>query len=119
MALGRRPFRLKADPQLALELEVCRDYKIAHSAFLAWPDDDRDKAIWAHVQARQTCPQCGTRPDEWDPEQGGHRRAYHAHVEVCRGCQAKDQRDKRLTDEQRQPGVQVVLKRRGSDRAEP
>jgi hypothetical protein len=119
VAYGRSPKRLRADPQLALELEVCRDYKIAHSAFLAWDQDDRDKAIWAHIQDRQTCQQCGTRPDEWDPEQGGHRHAYLARVEVCRGCQAKHQRDKALTDEQRQPGVQVVLKRRGSDHAEP
>jgi hypothetical protein len=119
VALGRSPKRLRADPQLALELEVCHDYKITHSAFLRWSDDDRDKAIWTYVRAKQTCQQCGTRPDEWDPEQGGHRRAYLAQVKQCRGCQAVGQRDKRLTDDQRQPGVHVVLKKRGSERAEP
>jgi hypothetical protein len=71
------------------------------------------------VRARQTCPQCGTRPDEWDPAQGGNRRAYLAEVEQCRGCQAIDQRSGSLTDEQRGRGMQVVLKRREVERGEP
>jgi hypothetical protein len=70
------------------------------------------------VRARQTCPQCGTRPDEWDPSKGGHRRAYLAEVDVCRGCQAIDQRTSVLTDDQRRRGMQVVLKRQEAARGE-
>ena len=84
---------------------------IFHSDFLARSQDDRDKAIWAWLRERQTCPECGTRPDEWDPTNGGDRHAYLAQVDVCRGCQAVAGRSKGLTDEQRQPGMKVVLKR--------
>lgn len=58
----------------------------------------------------QACPHCGTRAEEWDPAQGGHRRAFLAEVEVCRGCQALAQRKKALSDEQRGRGHHVVLK---------
>lgn len=64
------------------------------------------------LRARNTCPHCGTRAEEWDPTQGGHRRAYIAEVAVCRGCQAVAERQKGVTDEQATRGHRVVLKRR-------
>lgn len=97
-----------------MELGVCHHYRIPHSEFLSWSADDRDKAIWVWLRERQTCSSCGTRPDEWDPEQGGHRRAYLAETVICRGCQAVAGRDAALTDEERQAGVHTVLRKRGS-----
>ena len=96
-----------------MELGVCHHYRIPHSEFLAWSQDDRDKAIWMFVRARQTCSQCGTRADEWDPAQGGNRRAYLAEVQVCRGCQAIAERSKGLDDKQASHGHHIVLRRRG------
>jgi hypothetical protein len=109
------PKRLNADPELELELEVCRHYRLPHSQFLGWSDDDRAKAIWSHVRARQTCARCGTRDEEWDPQRGGHRRAYTAEAHVCRGCEAVEARSAGLTDEDRTGGVHVALKKRGPD----
>lgn len=109
---------MRADPELEVELGVCHHFRIRHSEFLGWSPDDRDKAIWTWLRDRQTCAQCGTRPDEWDPDRGGHRRAYLAQIDVCRGCQAIDQRSKALTDEQRQPGMQVVLRKQEVTRGE-
>lgn len=64
------------------------------------------------LRERSACSSCGTRPDEWDPAQGGHRRAYLAQVHVCRGCQAIAERAKGLDDEQAERGHHIVLRRR-------
>lgn len=96
---------------MQLELGLCHHYRIPHSEFLSWSQDDRDKALWWYVRERQTCPQCGTRDEEWDPQQGGHRHAYVATVETCRGCQALKTRESGLTDTERAGGNHVVLKR--------
>jgi hypothetical protein len=61
-------------------------YQIPHSEFLAWPDTDRDKAIWHHVLKRQACSGCGTRAEEWDPEKGGRTDAYKPMASRCPGC---------------------------------
>jgi hypothetical protein len=83
------PKRLGADRNLALELDVCAAYQIPHSEFLRWDAADRDKAIWHHIWKRQTCPDCGTREEEWDPARGGHVWAYIAEPRWCRGCEVK------------------------------
>lgn len=78
---------------------MCAEYRISHSHFLGGPPEwgraDRDKAIWWHVRQRGTCQSCGTRPEEWDDEQGGDLNAYHGTVGHCRGCevQARTQRE--------------------------
>lgn len=118
MALREHPGRLKADPQLALELEVCHDYKIFHSEFLAKSQDDRDKAIWAHLRARQTCPRCHTRAEEWEPAKGGDRAAYRAVAKVCRGCQELQSREDTLPKEQRTRGMFVTLIRQEATHGE-
>lgn len=55
-----------------------------------------------------TCPRCGTRPDEWDPEQGGSHFAYEPREDICRGCEIKDfiQQD---SEKQDVPGRYVSL----------
>lgn len=92
---------------------------IFHSDFLARSQDDRDKAISMWLRKRTTCSQCGTRPEEWDPAQGGHRRAYLAEVQVCRGCQAIAERAKGLDNERANHGHHIVLKRREVAHGEP
>jgi len=78
--------RLDVDPQLAVELAVCADFKIFHSEFLAKLTSDRDKAIWWYARKAKECPVCHTRPEEWDESQGGHRRAYVGTFIDCEGC---------------------------------
>lgn len=95
-------------------MAVCAAYGIPHSEFLAWPDDDRDKALWWHAREAERCPSCGTRPAEWDPEQGGDRRAYVAEKIVCRGCQQLEAR-RDASKEQEAHGVQIVLTRHRPD----
>ena len=65
---------------------MCEKYQIFHSEFLAKSASDRDKAIWWHLRKVKTCPGCSTRPEEWDEELGGHRRAYRAEILQCEGC---------------------------------
>lgn len=93
LRLGKR---LSADSQLALELAVCADYKIPHSRFLGWSQDDRDKAIWQRIRRSETCGSCGTHPDEWDEDRGGHRRAYTASIVVCPGCEVRQREEAEL-----------------------
>lgn len=66
-------------------MAVCADYHIPHSEFLGWARSDRDKAVWWYTRQRETC-SCGTRPDEWNEEKGGHRVAYVAKIRQCPGC---------------------------------
>lgn len=57
-------------------------YHISHTEFLSWDEGDRQKALAWELRKRQTCPNCGTRPDEW---QGGER-LYKPDVIQCIGC---------------------------------
>ena len=91
-------------------MAVCADYRIPHSEFLRWDTDDRDKAIAWHLRQADTCPSCGTRPEEWDPKRDGHQWAYVAEPRRCRGCEVRE------LGEASQPkdagrGVSIVLKR--------
>lgn len=99
---------MDADPGLALELAVCSHYRIPHSEFLSWSPDDRDKAIWQHIRERQACQACGTRPDEWDEERGGHRYAYAAEPKRCRGCELIEAARGSVTDKDGR-GIRIVL----------
>lgn len=55
--------RLKTDAYLALELAVCREYRIPLSAFHAWSERDQDLAIAQYVVALDHCPGCGAPTD--------------------------------------------------------
>lgn len=93
-------------------MAVCARYGIAHSAFLGWDSDDRDKAIWWELRERDRCPGCGTRGAEWDEEQGGDRDAYQAKVHRCRGCQVRQSKEDEARKQDLGRGVHVVMERR-------
>ncbi|GAA4849754.1 hypothetical protein GCM10023403_10690 [Pseudonocardia benzenivorans] len=86
-------------------MDYCGPRGIPHSHFLGgppqWTDEDRDKALWWLIHDNAKCPNCGTRPDEWDPAKGGHDHAYLAELHKCWGCdtsagaeQAIDEKDR-------------------------
>lgn len=52
-----------------------------------WLDTDRAYALAWQRNRRQVCAGCGTRPDEWDPAQGGDREAFVPDTHYCRGCE--------------------------------
>lgn len=100
---------IKADPRLREELRLCQDMGIPHSRFLGWPELDQDKALaYAQVQA-ETCPQCNTRPEEWDPAVGGDRHAYAATVHICPGCQATGDMEHELRSRQDESSGRYVV----------
>lgn len=92
----------------------CGPQGISHSHFLGGPPiftaEDREKAIWWSIHERQRCQECGTRPDEWDPEQGGNDHAYHHELRKCWGCVEKAKGQKKITDKMG-AGVTAVLAR--------
>lgn len=90
-------------------MAVAAAYQIPHSEFLAWDQADRDKAIWWHVRSREACGSCGTRRDEWNPDQGGHERAYVAAARRCKGCEAIEKHKRELPDGLGH-GIQIILK---------
>jgi hypothetical protein len=89
-------------------MEYCGPRGIPHSMFLGretgpqWTDDDREKALWWLIHDREKCPNCGTRPDEFDPEEGGDPHAYEWHSSHCRGCEIRAQGDDWLARGQKQ-----------------
>lgn len=95
-------------------MAVCAAYGISHSHFLGgparWTSDDRDKALWWEIHRRDTCPDCGTRAEEWDPAKGGHEHAYLGELRKCWGCQARANAEKGITDDLG-VGVHVILTR--------
>lgn len=76
---------------LAAELAVCERMSIPHSQFLGgdgvWTDLDRIKALSYAAEKAARCPSCGTRPEEWDEDAGGHQYAYIADSHRCPGCE--------------------------------
>jgi hypothetical protein len=90
-------------------MAVCAEYKIPHSELLSWSADDRAKAMWWQVRARQTCGECGTRRDEWVGPGGANLDAYKAVAQLCYGCRAiSAARDEVGKDAP--AGIQYVLK---------
>lgn len=77
---------------------MCAAYGMPHSRFASWGRDDRDKAVWWEIHRRETCPSCGTRPDEWDPAKGGHDFAYVAELHQCHGCKTTAAAEKAITE---------------------
>ncbi|MFI2663739.1 hypothetical protein [Micromonospora carbonacea] len=91
---------------------MCRAYQIPHSTFLGWSHDDRSKAIWQYVREKQRCRGCGTRPDEWQTDHGGHQHAYRPVVDRCRGCELLETEREQLAGKPTGSGVFVRLERR-------
>jgi hypothetical protein len=64
---------------------------------------------FASVKAEH-CVMCGTAEWEWDPKQGGKRRAYEAVEKFCPGCYSKAAM-RNLDDGRTADGVTVELVR--------
>jgi hypothetical protein len=101
-------------------MAYCGPRGIPHSVFLGgpagWTQDDRDKALaWQELQ-RQTCHACGTRAEEWDPDQGGDRGAYTFEIAVCPGCEQAERTESAMaTDEWKsQRGKKIRARRRAT-----
>ncbi|WP_098894148.1 hypothetical protein [Streptomyces sp. t99] len=106
--------RLRADAQLRAELELCDRWGIPHSAFLGagdgtWSAADRAKALAYRELDRQTCPDCGTRGEEWDEEAGGDRFAYIGTTSRCPGCELVAHERDHVPEGQHGYGVKVGL----------
>lgn len=87
---GSGPYRgrLRYDRDFFFELQICSEYGIPHSTFLAWDTDDQAKAIAFAIEKGMRCGLCGTAGWEWDETQGGSRHAYQAVENFCHGCYA-------------------------------
>lgn len=99
-------------------MAVAAEYRIPHSQFLSWSEPDRDKAIWHYIRERSRCSECGTRPEEWDETQGGHRHAWQPALRRCRGCELMQARRDSLQGENLGRGIHIVWERgvsRGGD----
>ena len=60
-------------------MAYCGPARLAHSDFLAWSQDDQDKALMWQAHEARRCSSCGHHSEE------GIR---HVHVDVCPGCVA-------------------------------
>ncbi len=103
-------------------MAYCGPGRIPHSWFLGgpyrWTAADREKALaWQRRESRR-CSSCGTRHDEWDPDEGGDEAAYKAVAIRCPGCESRQRVEKALTDADGL-GVQVQLWPQGGQRADP
>ena len=72
--------------------------------------------MWHELHKQQTCPSCGTHPDDWDPDKGGHPNAWVPADHHCKGCQrlemAREQADKRAEKgEKPLRGTTITLRR--------
>lgn len=65
-----------------------------------WTEDDRNKAIALFIQDARTCKQCGTDPELWNEDKGGHRRAFVAEEHFCPGCEVKEGAEERFRKSQ-------------------
>jgi hypothetical protein len=104
---------------LRAELDYVVPLGIPHSVFLGrvvapgdptWLDTDRELALaWQHNK-RETCPGCGTRPDEWAEDED----AYLSDHVQCQGCLrlAEEQENNLDRDAQGkpQPGQHAFLR---------
>lgn len=81
--------RLRADSKFFFELQFCNEHGIPHSEYLNWDPVDRAKMLAFAATKAEHCVMCGTAQWEWDPKQGGNRRAYDAVEVFCPGCYAK------------------------------
>jgi hypothetical protein len=91
-------------------MAYCGPRGIPLSVFLSWDTDDQDAALLWQAREARRCSGCGTHPDDWDPDAGGRRDAYHATVEVCPGCRTVDALRDRTDPKTTPPGAHVVLR---------
>lgn len=103
-------------------MRYCGPRGLAHDVFLGWSRHSRDAALWWVIHEGQTCRSCGTRPEEWDPKQGGDRHAYAARPTHCRGCEVRGSAERALEKERSQyrGGTTIALRKvaPGGDRVD-
>lgn len=83
-------------------MALCEEYKIPHSAFLLWEDEDRAKALAYFAEKSERCSLCGTAQWEWDED----RYAYTTEEKFCKGCYYKHVQSE---GHDRLPGTTVEL----------
>ena len=72
-------------------MAYCGPRGIPLSVFLGWPQGDQDAALAWQADQDARCATCGTHPEDWDPEAGGHRMALRPELYRCRGCERLEQ----------------------------
>jgi hypothetical protein len=105
-------YRLLTDREFRAEMEICDRYAIPHSQFLGewppvWSELDREKVLALDRLRKETCPDCGTRIEEWDPECGGDHFAYIAEPFRDPGCERIEQTQNQIPDTSK--GMRVRL----------
>lgn len=104
------------DATFEAEMALCERYQISYSHFTGgpavWTQADRDKALAYRIRKAETCPNCGTRPDEWNPDKGGHRHAYLPTIEIDPGCEQRQRKEAELQTDawKNQKGAYVALR---------
>ncbi len=95
-------------------MDYCGPAGIPHSHFLGgplvWHQDDRDKALVWQQRHYELCQSCGTRHADFDPEQGGHPRAFVATIKGCPGCATIENARERM-EKKVGPGDSIGLRR--------
>lgn len=77
------------------ELAYCVPLGLPHEEFLEWPEDSQDKALAYMRMKRSTCPDCGTRMEEWEED----RFAYVSDSWQCPGCELLTMEDSNVPDD--------------------
>lgn len=83
--------------------------------FIAWSEDDRDKAIAFTRWRQQFCPECGTRDRDWIDETGHVRvdPVWETSLRRCRGCVEVERAMGTVPDDEDRAGLKVHLVERG------
>lgn len=86
MDMGHWAHRLRSDPMFAVEMRVCREWRIPHSEFLGWDSLDREKALAFVIHEGQRCKECGIHGEDWPTEVDPA--PFEVYATRCFGCQA-------------------------------
>lgn len=76
--------RLRIDPVFAVEMRVCREWRITHSELLSWSALDREKALAYVVHEGRRCKECGIHPEDWPTEVEDP--PFEVEANRCFGC---------------------------------
>ena len=93
-------------------MAYCAPKGIPHSRFLAWSEDDQDKALaWQRHEAL-ACGGCGTREGEWEADP----LAWLGDIVHCPGCAALEQERENIPEGSRGMRVRLVPRAVGEAR---
>lgn len=72
------------------------------------------------AERAKMCRNCGTRLEDWNPDEGGGRFAYTAYYERCPGCELLEQEEENVKREFESPkGIRVRLRPNPGDPDQP